>query len=531
MADNHYVLAMYDVRGKQKYIYSSSRLREIQGASWVIRDVFRDYLYPAAVTVRNQIIGSKSNGDAIFPVQSQIPFSFSDFEKRMGNADCGYLGEVIYDGGGNFFVLYKNAEICRKVTQEFTSQVLIHLQTLRVLCTYIEGVDPKDFKGDQSKLYKLHRSNENQKTITMPWGTLPVVQTDLVTRRPITARTDIKPGKKESDHRVSADELAKYKKFAWEQKKEKKEDLLNEKYLDRLVEKKGEESLLAVIYIDGNNMGAKVASLNRGSASYDECVNSLRRFSTEIQKTFIDDRMTDIWAPTDRKREEREKFRLVLGAGDEITIICNARSAYAIVLRYLKALPKDFSSCAGISVFHSHAPFADAYRIAEACCENGKVYMKTRAEKEDPVWKDACMVDFHFNQSGIGISLEDIRKHENTAEISDPWRVTKQDMPAHIDRKSPEITTDDVEKMAEILRTFGRGNVKGLLEAARNGQDELNMEIERIRGHMAAEKRASLDDEFLAQKEKVRKLIIRMIPVYDIWFSDGEDTAEGSDGK
>lgn len=87
MADNHYVLAMYDVRGKQKYIYSSSRLREIQGASWVIRDVFRDYLYPAAVTVRNQIIGSKSNGDAIFPVQSQIPFSFSDFEKRMGNAD------------------------------------------------------------------------------------------------------------------------------------------------------------------------------------------------------------------------------------------------------------------------------------------------------------------------------------------------------------------------------------------------------------------------------------------------------------
>ena len=40
------VLAMYDVRGKQEYIYRSRKIKEIIGASAIIRDVFSDYLFP-----------------------------------------------------------------------------------------------------------------------------------------------------------------------------------------------------------------------------------------------------------------------------------------------------------------------------------------------------------------------------------------------------------------------------------------------------------------------------------------------------
>ena len=35
MSDNNYVLAMYDIRGKQDFIYRSSKMKEIIGASYM----------------------------------------------------------------------------------------------------------------------------------------------------------------------------------------------------------------------------------------------------------------------------------------------------------------------------------------------------------------------------------------------------------------------------------------------------------------------------------------------------------------
>ena len=46
--ENQYVLAMYDIRGKQDYIYKSNKMKEIIGASYIIRECFDAYLYPAA---------------------------------------------------------------------------------------------------------------------------------------------------------------------------------------------------------------------------------------------------------------------------------------------------------------------------------------------------------------------------------------------------------------------------------------------------------------------------------------------------
>lgn len=523
---NKYVLAMYDIRGKQKFIYRSGHLKEIQGASLIIEDLFDDYLYPAARAVRDRLyLGSEAKGDAIRRYDrnsdSVDDFCFKKFERRMEDGTC--LGETVYDGGGNFLVLFKNAEICRLVTTEFSKRILRNIQTLKVLCSYKEDVHPEDFEADRTELYRIHRYNENQEISSVPYGTLPIVMTDPITLLPFTSFVK---GKGIRDQKVTAEGCAKYKKY-WESLNNpaKKKEIASEKFLDRLVENKGEESLLAVIYIDGNNMGAKVAEANQGKKSYDECVNNLRTFSKEIQKIFIDDRLTKIDQITGEKKNrsnhalikgQKANMRLVLGAGDEITIICNARDALEVVRNYLKELPKGFSSCAGISVFHSHAPFADAYRIAEECCENGKVLMKQKAEK-NPAWKNACMLDFQFNQGMIGASLEEIRRRDNTEEFQTPWLVCGNNI------DDAEVTIEMVESMAAVLRIFGRSNAKGLLEAAQNGEDELNMEIQRICGHMDTSKREKLDMDFLKQKDLVRKLIIQMMPVYDIWFA-GEET-------
>ena len=55
MEGKDYVLCMYDIRGKQEFIYRSSKLKEIVGASLIIRDLFNDYLYDAAKTCRDEM--------------------------------------------------------------------------------------------------------------------------------------------------------------------------------------------------------------------------------------------------------------------------------------------------------------------------------------------------------------------------------------------------------------------------------------------------------------------------------------------
>lgn len=60
------VLAMYNVRGKQDYIYRNSHIKEIIGASCIIRDVFQDYLYPAACAVRNKNTAGYVDEEAIY---------------------------------------------------------------------------------------------------------------------------------------------------------------------------------------------------------------------------------------------------------------------------------------------------------------------------------------------------------------------------------------------------------------------------------------------------------------------------------
>ena len=39
--ENKYALAMYDIRGKQEFIYRSSRIKEIIGGSALIREIGR----------------------------------------------------------------------------------------------------------------------------------------------------------------------------------------------------------------------------------------------------------------------------------------------------------------------------------------------------------------------------------------------------------------------------------------------------------------------------------------------------------
>ncbi len=559
MSNSKYALAMYDVRGKQEYIFKTNKLKEIVGGSCIIRDCFKEYLFPSAEEYMRRkakkegmplsddaVCGiynyndSEKEPEYISEINKGKEFSQKAFERMMQDEKCAarYAGEVVYEGGGNFFVLYKDKETCIEINKIFTRKLLKELYTLKVLCTYIELENGLvNFIEDRKKLYEKHRISEAEESVICPVNTLPFVQVDEVTSLPLTKYNE------NTRKKVSTEAEAKLAKHL---------DVYNEKYgekdLDKLVTRKGEESLLAVVYIDGNNMGAKVQNVLGTETSYDQCVKKLRETSEFIQKNYVEDRIKDIDQMLEEKAKKGKKKagkRLVVFAGDEINLICNARDAYDIAKTYLKGLhqvswkdsTEPCSACAGIAIFHSHAPYAQAYKVAEECCESGKTRMKKleKAREKEGKSKEVCYIDVHYCQKGIGMSLDDIREKEVGGLISKPWLLDMEDEKNTTSKMPEDITIMEIEKVVEALQMIeSRTNVKDLAVAAKLSEGAFNLEMRRIYAHQSDEDIKCRMKEIFVQEDreefgqkykKYRKMIYDIVIVYDLWFrkEEGEE--------
>ena len=570
MEEKGYVLCMYDIRGKQEFIYRSSKLKEIVGASLIIRDLFEDYLYESAKIYRNKINEdfNDTDADAIFrydPNKEKLDkFSFKLFEERMdGNQ---YIGEIVYDGGGNFLLLYKDEVAMKKTTEIFTKKILKEIGTLKVVATYIGDIskdnyhsdDPKN-PGDYEKLYQKHRLRESTALYTLPYGSLPIVQTEPTSSLPLTYMYDNAPADSSASEKkyvkYSTETNAKLKKY-WKEASNPGYEM-GETVLDNIVaETKGEDSMLAIFYIDGNAMGAKVQACLNGKKNYDDCVNLLREFSKKIQKTFIDDRKVDMLKTDETKSSDKKNYksRILIGAGDEMTIICKAEESYETIKEYLSKIPSPYSSCAGAAIFHSHTPFADAYRIAEQCCEDTcKNYMK------DNELTLANLMDFEYCQGGIGFSLKDIREENGDDNNSRPWLVESEveekvsyhykpvknkNLPSWEKGKTEEersnkekinklkdlLSLQKVEDFHTKLSLLGRTNIKGLAIPVSLSETALRTELRRIIAHMSKDKKDKMEFEsdtdiveYFVEKKKLLKDLVRM---YDMGYGKAKEGEE-----
>lgn len=539
------VLAMYDIRAKQEFVFRTNKIKEIVGASWIIRDCFDDYLFPKAEELYDGCKGIFSYKKQDNPLEH--PFSPASFKEKM--TQKGYIGEVVYDGGGNFLVLFKNETVFQDVTYLFTKELLKNIGTLRVLGTYVaiekkDGSDEynfDDYNEDNRRLYLKHRINEGEESIIGPWACLPFVQVDRKTSMPII--------KKDGEGDFSKESYAKLTKYksvrnSIRETSDRHNGVANDYFImntdifDEMVEKKGEDSQLAVVYIDGNNMGYKVQGATEGLKSYEECLNGntekmgLRRFSESIQETYVEN---GIQAALGKNNDK--KHRLVVFAGDEINFVVKGSDALQCTRDYLSALNPPDSACAGIAVFHSHAPYADAYRIAEEACESAKKKMKekeleeTNEELEETngiQWKNVSMIDFHICQGSIGVSLDQIREEElqingNEKLISRPWLIVEKGAGRDV------TSLGDVDYLVSFFNdklSLSHSNIKCLAETAYRSAGELELELSRIKYRMTIDQRKNdeIKDawEWLDKMKPLekRKIIYDVVLAYDLWFAE-----------
>lgn len=506
------ILALYDCRSKQEYIYRTNKIREISGGSNLLSEVYERFIKKA------QEEGIKFNNGGQW---EGLEFSIEKFS--FGSE---FAAEVVYTGGGNLMVIYKDRDVYIRANRIFSRMLLDETCTITAIvsCTEVSS----NFLEDRDKLYAENALKKSTGYVSMPCSVLPFTQVDMQTYMPVAEKQNGISKSRESVCKLNAYD-------------DKQDNELSSPYLDDLVTEKGKESLLAIIYIDGNNMGAKLMQALGEETGYNKCINALRSFSAQTNNDFVDTPIKAIEKMLRKKQKSGigyAKYRKVIAGGDEITLICNARIVPDILDTYFKALNSIKSgnyACAGVAVFHSHAPFADVYEIAEQCCESGK-------KQSRQYGSNANFIDFHFCRAGITNDMDTVRSEQENGLTARPYREDAEHNGYSYSEfirlgkmlaGSNETYTDNENKKTYKDNGIGRANVKNLATELIKSRSSYKFEMLRIRSRL--NKDNPFDKELLERldpdSEALEKLIFDIAQVYDLWFDGKEETeAEKNEG-
>ena len=101
------VTALYDCRSKQEYIYRTNKVKEIAGGSALLAHVY-EMFYDKC----------RDNGIALETDWRTKKFVKKDFESSADD------GIVIYEGGGNLYMMFKTRDIYLKANKLFSKMLL-----------------------------------------------------------------------------------------------------------------------------------------------------------------------------------------------------------------------------------------------------------------------------------------------------------------------------------------------------------------------------------------------------------------------
>lgn len=262
------VTALYECRSKQEYIYRTNRIKEISGGSALLANVYAEFFALAGKK------GIRINTDW----RSGEKLSIEKFIESSAD------GEVIYEGGGNLYMIYRSRDVYIKANRIFSKMLLDTTYSVSLVASCVDTTD--NFLDNRKRLYEENSHIKSTGIVSLPCNVLPITQVDGVTYLPIK--------EKENGRSYSTESSLKLKAF----------DKLSDKsgiYLDDLIPDKGTESLIAVIYADGNAMGQKVKNCTEGKNEYSECVDALRELSIRTNNSYVDRPITAIKKSSLRK--------------------------------------------------------------------------------------------------------------------------------------------------------------------------------------------------------------------------------------
>ena len=537
------ILTVYDIMGIQNFIFSSKELKDNIGASKIVKDTLDIYLI-----------------DVIKENTKKFELNWKESSKFKMLEDSDIEAEILYIGGGNALVIYTDKDIESKITRKFSRVVFEKSYSLSVATAYIE-TNFESFKEDKEKLFKSLDENKNSFLKTMPLMGISITKQDLQTGLPISYI--------DKYNNLTRESFLKRDNIKQKGKADNEDCYINDrdKYtfsneLDKLGKKTG-ESKIAVVHIDGNNMGNLIDELMQGINDYSEAVPKIRLISKEIDNCFrkaykntihfIESKMdtinkNNIIGVHHFNEKQILPIRSIILNGDDVTFVTNAKIALSVTEQFLKEInnfesslfENKLSACAGICIANSHFPFNKAYEISEECCGSAKSKAKYIAQKDNSDVK-SCL-DFHVIYSGITSDLQSIRDNMyNVIGLPEPsvkkdkkLKLRKYNLlqrPYFVVPQNKELHNIEDKDNFEIFKNLHKGlksdwprtRLKKLREAFMKGDVETKIYLRecRVRGYVLHEISYYMDAEETGYYDDDTSPYFDVIEMLDIYFDLG----------
>lgn len=407
------VVVLYDVTGIQDYIFSSAKLKENIGASIAVQNVLDTFLKDS-ITSACPDTETATNRD-----------EYPEIKSRVQDLDA----ETIYIGGGNAMVIFKDNDLYKEVNRRLAIKILEETGgDIKVVSSCVD-TDLSDFKRDRRKLVKQLTENKFKRIHSLPLQGIAITREGETDGLP--AQVCI-PGNDQDEYiSFPANRKREFEKNeSFEGKIPLPDDFQYPREFDHLGQKEGENHI-AVIHIDGNNMGSKLKEIKsyeemKAFARETNCVYE-EAMQSVIEKLIAACKTSDFFRKLNLKDAGNGKYflplRVIVLNGDDVTFVTDGRIGIPLAEAFLKHINGrtirvgdreiPLSACAGVAVIKSHFPFYRAYQLAEQLCSSAKLKGKILAKKdghENENKEIGNWLDFHIAYSGVTTDLNVLRK-------------------------------------------------------------------------------------------------------------------------
>ncbi|MFP4336314.1 MAG: Cas10/Cmr2 second palm domain-containing protein [Halothece sp.] len=465
---SHYTATIIDTTGIQKYIFGSNRLRENIGASHLVKLATTKWVEDCL----------KKIGHVHIPNKDQ-----NELEPKI-HKDSSLVAELVYAGGGNTVILFRDDERDYEKAKEFTryltKKILEDAPGLNVVITH------QDFNWktqllsniiDDKLINEKLDAKKRKPNPSVPLLGLSITATCNSTGLVAVEDTDGKYKIPKGEGYLASREIV-AKLIAAETANEELEKLLSLKGtykvardVDDMGRSEGESSYIAIVHADGNKMGQRFEeyaknSCNQGSSiseKNEKYIVAMRNLSGSVDRAgekTIEEIGAVLNNAIERKfvniKENYFPFRPIVYGGDDITFVCDGRLGISLAVEFLKRFEKNtknlpdekgkvVTACAGIAIVKTHYPFARAYELCEALCGNAKKFLQKEIEDRKPMFS---AIDWHIAASGVLGTISEVREREYQG-----GKLTARPMRSH-EYAAYQIMWED---LAKVIQEFKEG--------------------------------------------------------------------------
>lgn len=178
----------------------------------------------------------------------------------------------------------------------------------------------------------------------------------------------------------------------------------------------GEDNFIAVIHADGNGMGKRVERIYEKCGDWEDCRQTLHRFSEGIQNDFERAfRETVEIVIASGYPADKLPIRPVVLAGDDVCFVTAGNiglECARVFLEKLSAMENceqpgvPYAACAGVAMVHKKYPFHQAYDLAEELCSSAKRF-GAGIDSEGRVSAMDWHIEFGQLKDGLSAQRED----------------------------------------------------------------------------------------------------------------------------